>query len=178
MRFFLAVLTLVMASASAHAAYENKPFARLRWLDKVTAQTEIVDLPIGDTAHYGDLSIRVRACRQQDPLEGAENAAFLQIWEKDQTGEPQWVYSGWMFATSPGLAAMDHPIYDVWVLECRDHAGDDAPKPSAAVATVTKINADKDAPKEDVESSAKEDVQKDVEQDSETHAGQSDGGTE
>lgn len=119
---YLLIAFLLIAALPARAAFEDKPVATLRWLNKITAQTEMIDVPIGETIHYGDLAVRVRSCRKQDPLEGADAAAFLQIWEKDDLGEPRWVFSGWMFSSSPGLSAMDHPIYDVWPLDCTDGA--------------------------------------------------------
>lgn len=116
----IAAALLWLIPVAAQAAFEDKPLATLRWLNKITAQTESMDVPIGETVHYGDLAVRVRSCRKQDPLEGADSAAFLQVWEKDEDDEPRWVFSGWMFASSPGLSAMDHPIYDVWPLDCTD----------------------------------------------------------
>lgn len=116
----LLTLALVLLPLTAQAAYEEKSGARLRWLDKITARTATVELRKGETVQYGDLSIRLQACRAQDPLEGADSAAFLQIWEKKADTDAEWVFSGWMFASSPGLSAMDHPIHDVWVLSCLD----------------------------------------------------------
>lgn len=53
-------------------------------------------------------------------MEKPESAAFLQIWEKKPADEkPKWVFSGWMFASNPSLSAMDHPVYDVWVINCK-----------------------------------------------------------
>ena len=117
---FALTLVLTLLPLAAHAAYEDKMGARLRWLDKITARTATVELRKGETVRYGDLTIRLQACRAQDPLEGADSAAFLQIWENKTDTDPEWVFSGWMFASSPGLSAMDHPIHDVWVLGCLD----------------------------------------------------------
>lgn len=114
--------TLLVISTTAHAAWQDEPGAKLRWLDKVTARTGVVELHNDESAKYGDLVIRVKSCRAQDPLEGADSAAFLQIWEARKNEDPEWVYSGWMFASSPGIAAMDHPVYDVWVLGCLGRA--------------------------------------------------------
>jgi len=112
---------------------ENKPYVRLRSLDKVTARTMTFDAQVGTTLTFGNLYIRVQTCRQSQPIDEPESAAFLQVWE-DQVGKEKssaedtsWVFSGWMFASSPGLSHMDHPVYDVWVMECLDKAaGDDA----------------------------------------------------
>ena len=110
---------LLTAAPAARAEMEPQPVAKLRTLDKVTARTMTFEAEVGSTVKFGPLFIKIRACRKAPPVEQPESAAFLQIWEnslKDKT--PQWVFSGWMFASSPALSPMDHPIYDVWVLDC------------------------------------------------------------
>lgn len=102
----------------AYAAMDNYPTARLRMLDKVTARTSTFDVKVDTTVRFGQLYIKPRACRKAPPIETPESAAFLQIWESTPKEKPQWIFSGWMFASSPALSAMDHPIYDVWVLDC------------------------------------------------------------
>lgn len=100
-------------------AFEDYPTVRLQSLDKVTARTMTFQARVGATVKFGPLYIKTRACRKPPIAEKPEAAAFLQIWEDNaKTGEPHWVFSGWMFASSPALSAMDHPIYDVWVLDC------------------------------------------------------------
>lgn len=119
MRFAILSLFLLWP-VLGHAAYEDKVGAKLRWLDKITARTGVIELKKGDTYQYGDLTIRLQGCRAQDPLEGADSAAFVQLWEKKADEDPEWVFSGWMFASSPGVSAVDHPVYDVWLLNCLD----------------------------------------------------------
>ena len=78
------------------------------------------EAPIGATIKFGKLEITVRICDKRPPEEIPESAAFIDVWEV-RTGEiPVSVYRGWMFASSPALAAMEHPVYDVWVLDCKD----------------------------------------------------------
>ena len=99
-------------------SYEDRPSVILRALDKVTAKTETFAIPVGQQFDFGALTIAVRACRARPPLEPADAAAFLQIVEQ-KAGEmmiPR--YSGWMFSSSPSLAALEHPVYDVWVVGC------------------------------------------------------------
>ena len=111
------------------AAMSDKPVVKLRWLNKITARNKTVAARIGDTIKIGDLYMKAKSCRQSSPLERSESAAFVQIWEGGgtQSASPEWVFSGWMFASSPGLSAMDHPIYDVWVLDCLDKIKDAGP---------------------------------------------------
>lgn len=96
------------------------PVVKLQSLDKITARTGTFEAHVGSTVKFGSVYIKVQACRKASPIEQPESAAFLQVWEAGADGEqePEWIFSGWMFASSPGLSPMDHPIYDVWVLDC------------------------------------------------------------
>ncbi|MFP4313093.1 MAG: DUF2155 domain-containing protein [Alphaproteobacteria bacterium] len=107
--------TIQTASAREMSDY---PFVKLQSLDKITARTEIFEARVGSTVKFGPLFIKVRACRKSSPMDEPESAAFLQIWEIDEEEKAQWVFSGWMFASSPALSPMDHAIYDVLVLDC------------------------------------------------------------
>ncbi len=94
--------------------------AILQGLDKVTARVSTIEAPLGDTVKFGALEIIVRACDKRPPEETPESAAFLDIWEV-RPGEPAISnFRGWMFASSPALSAMEHPVYDVWVLDCQN----------------------------------------------------------
>lgn len=99
---------------------EDYPVVKLQSLDKSTARTMTFEVRVGSTVKFGPLYIKVDACRKSSPLERPESASFLQIWEVTKDQEAHWIFSGWMFASSPALSAMDHPIYDVWVLDCLD----------------------------------------------------------
>jgi len=99
--------------------FEDAPILRLRILDKVRAESRTYELNVGRTVAYNNLRIRPRACRKSSPLDEPESAAFLQIWEVRPDDSSAWVFSGWMFASSPSISGMDHPVYDVTVLECK-----------------------------------------------------------
>lgn len=88
-------------------------------LDKVSARVVTIEAEVGQTTHFGTLEIIVRACRQHRPEESPENAAFLDVWDIKPGKPAQSVFRGWMFSSSPALSAMEHPIYDIWVLSCR-----------------------------------------------------------
>ncbi|MCE7887760.1 MAG: DUF2155 domain-containing protein [Alphaproteobacteria bacterium PRO2] len=119
---------------------ENYPVVKLQSLDKVTARTMTFEAKVGNTVKFGSLFIKIQACAKAPPIEQPESAAFLQIWEMKSKGESdsvsvkdqppkeeaQWIFSGWMFASSPALSHMDHPIYDVWVLDCLNARGEKA----------------------------------------------------
>lgn len=101
-------------------AYDDYSSVTVRILDKITAETRSFDLAVGKTVKFGSIRIRPMICKKSPPIEEPESVSFLQIWERLPSGENEWIFSGWMFASSPSLSAMDHPVYDVWVLDCKD----------------------------------------------------------
>ncbi|MCK6418608.1 MAG: DUF2155 domain-containing protein [Alphaproteobacteria bacterium] len=118
------ILAFLVLPVSAAEMIET-PIVRLRALEKITARTVTFEAEVGKTIRFGSIYIKTQACRKTSPLEQPEAASFLQIWEDAKPDSPDpklreshWVFSGWMFASSPSLSAMDHPIYDVWVLDC------------------------------------------------------------
>jgi hypothetical protein len=125
------VATAVLLTVSAVAYADPYRIAVLRALDKVTARTSMIDAPVGEPVRFGNLEITVRRCDKRPPEETPESAAFLEIDEIRHDGERRNVFVGWMFASSPGLSALEHPIYDVWVLDCT--APEIADSPSSAL---------------------------------------------
>lgn len=117
----LAALICLTTPIKSHArdmtAY---PRVKLQSLDKATARTMTFEARVGSTLKFGPLYIKVQTCKKSSPIDQPESAAFLQIWEAGEDGKSQWVFSGWMFASSPALSSMNHPIYDVWVIDCLD----------------------------------------------------------
>ena len=113
----LAVLSLIAWWSSETRALEGSGIV-LQGLDKVTARISKFSASIGVPVTFGTLEITARACHEKPPEEPPESSAFLEIREK-QNGEPlELLFSGWMFASTPGLSALQHPVYDVWVLDC------------------------------------------------------------
>jgi hypothetical protein len=92
-------------------------------LDKLTARVVTIEAEVGSTTRFGQLEIIARTCRQRGPEAASpESAAFLDIWDMKPGQPAKSVFRGWMFASSPALSAMEHPIYDVWVLTCKSKA--------------------------------------------------------
>ncbi|MEM9469299.1 MAG: DUF2155 domain-containing protein [Pseudomonadota bacterium] len=122
--FFLSLcffMSVALAANAQEAIMDDKQIVKLQALDKSTARTETFQAKVGSTIQYASLYIKIQACRKSKPLEKPENAAFLQVWEVPPgKKKSEWIFSGWMFASSPALSAMDHPVYDVWVLDCLD----------------------------------------------------------
>jgi hypothetical protein len=99
----------------------------LQGLDKVTARATQLRVAIGETATFGTLRITPRACLKTPPTEAPESAAFLEI-EVTDPGQPSTrAFSGWMFASSPSISALEHPVYDVWVIDCAEPLPAEAP---------------------------------------------------
>ncbi len=87
-------------------------------LDKVTGRVNTVSGLIDTPIQFGSLEIVTRSCFTHPPEEPPENAAFVEIFDQPDKGEKKKVFSGWMFGSSPALSALDHPVYDIWVLRC------------------------------------------------------------
>ncbi len=117
-----ALLATFLARAVA-ADMTPEPVALLEGLDKITARVSKVEVPVGAPVQFGTLAIRVRDCEKSPPEDTPESAAFLEI-DETRPGEIRnRVFSGWMFASSPALSALEHPVYDVTLLDCRATSG-------------------------------------------------------
>lgn len=92
----------------------------LQGLDKQTARVFIIDAPIGKPIEFGTLKIVVHRCEKAPLEDRQESMAFLTISEEKPNDQPKNLFSGWMFASSPALSCLDHPVYDVWVNECKN----------------------------------------------------------
>ncbi|MGA8610483.1 MAG: DUF2155 domain-containing protein [Xanthobacteraceae bacterium] len=87
-------------------------------LDKITGRTISFDVAIGETVQFGALQVTPRACYTRPPTEATNTDAFVEVDEVTLQGEIKRIFTGWMFASSPGLHAVEHPIYDVWLTDC------------------------------------------------------------
>ena len=126
-RVLIAAAVAVCAAAPVNA--DPYSVAVVQALDKVTARVTTLDAPLGETVKYNTLEIIARACDKRPPEETPESTAFLDIWEA-RPGEPmQGVFRGWMFASSPAVSAMEHPVYDVWVLDCKNPITSESKEP-------------------------------------------------
>jgi hypothetical protein len=109
-------------------------------LDKITGRTISFDAAIGETVQFGALQVTARACYTRPPTEATNTDAFVEVDEVTLQGEIKRIFTGWMFASSPGLHAVEHPIYDVWLTDCAQPAGGSVaqttvpPVPAAGVA--------------------------------------------
>ncbi len=129
--------SLITMTASLRAETTTVPGtgAILQALDKVTARITRLDVPVGKTATFGTLRILVHACRKAPPEDTPESAAHLDIVEARPGAAEKPLFSGWMFASSPALSALEHPVYDIWVKDCIMPAGQTPVSPGPAPAT-------------------------------------------
>jgi len=127
----LALLTCVAPDARADRI-ENG-IAVFSALDKVTATIKKLEVPINETVQFGALKVTPRACYSRPPTEQPKTTTFVEVNEVMLDGQEKKLFSGWMFAESPGLNAVEHPVFDVWLTECqkpkRSVAQQQAPQP-------------------------------------------------
>ncbi len=122
----LVLIALGFAVVPDGAAQGRGKVVVLRALDKVTARISTIEAPIEREIRFGTLRILARACRTRPPEEPPETTAFLEITDV-RPGEPSVpLFTGWMFASSPALSALEHPVYDVWVIACKTAAPSDS----------------------------------------------------
>jgi hypothetical protein len=89
-------------------------------LDKITGRIIAFDAAIGETVQFGALQVTPRICYTRPPTESPNTDAFIEVDEVTLQGEVKRIFTGWMFASSPGLHAVEHPIYDVWLTDCKN----------------------------------------------------------
>jgi hypothetical protein len=96
------------------------PHVTLQVLDKTTARTQVIEVKSQDPIEIGSLRIRVYRCHKSPAEEAPESAAYLQIWDEKSGQPPTHFFNGWMFSSSPAISALEHPVYDVRVLQCQE----------------------------------------------------------
>src|SRR5207237_10682743 len=107
-------------------------------LDKVTGRIINFDEDIGETVQFGALRVKTDACYTRPATEAANTDAFVEVDEITLQGETKRIFTGWMFAASPGLHGVEHPIYDVWLVDCkRDGVAAGTPASTATAAAPT-----------------------------------------
>ncbi len=88
-------------------------------LDKITGRIIKFDVDMAETVQFGALRVKPQACYTRPATEAANTDAFVEVDEITLQGEVKRIFSGWMFAASPGLSGVEHPIYDVWLTDCK-----------------------------------------------------------
>jgi hypothetical protein len=134
-----------LPGAPLHAETIKNPIAVFAALDKVTGRISHLEVPIDQTVEFGALKVTPRVCDTRPPTETPHTASFVEVDEIKLTGEEQRIFTGWMFAESPGLHAVEHPVFDVWLTNCKTNA---PPAPSGNAENTAAPGAPPGAPAE------------------------------
>lgn len=134
---FVALAAVGQAAGAGQAPETNVPVLEVHALDKITGRAKVLYLPLNRQIRYATLLLTARSCYSTPDSETPETSAFLQIEERRADRPPRMVFSGWMYASTPGLNGMEHPLYDVWAIKCMAKAPVKAPPPASAVAPVS-----------------------------------------
>lgn len=103
----------------AHADIIQNPVAVFSGLDKITGRIITFEVNLDETVRFGALQITPRVCNSRPATESPNTTSFVEVDEVTLDNEIKPLFSGWMFASSPGLHGIEHPVFDVWLLECK-----------------------------------------------------------
>ena len=126
MRAIALVLLVALATPAAAETISN-PIAAFSGLDKITGRITNFDVYIDETVQFGALQITPRVCYTRPPTETQRTSVFVEVDQVSLKGGTQRIFTGWMFADSPALNAIDHPVYDIWLVDCKQTS--DTPPP-------------------------------------------------
>ena len=122
------VPSLIASSVSLAQERVSKPVAEFSGLDKITGRLTTFDVYVDETVQFGALQVTPRTCMTSSEGQVGRTDAFVQVDEITLDREIRRIFSGWMFAASPGLNAVEHPVYDVWLKSCKSES--DVPAPA------------------------------------------------
>lgn len=119
----------------------SNPIAEFAGIDKITGRIITFDVYIDETVQFGALQVTPRVCYSRPQTEDPKTDSFVEVDEITLDRKIRRIFTGWMFAESPGLNAVEHAVYDVWLKECKQKS--DVPAPDAAKAGAAKADAGK-----------------------------------
>jgi len=126
--FFVAIMTGgVFVASQARSERLSQPVAVFSGLDKITGRITSFDVYIGETYQFGSLQVTPRVCYSSASGEAALTDGFVEVTEITLDRQIRKIFSGWMFADSPGLNAVENPVHDIWLKDCK--AQSDIPPP-------------------------------------------------
>ena len=126
--FGFAALALSAPVTPVEAARIENPVAVFSGIDKITGRITTFDVYVGETVQFGALQVTPRVCYSRDETEAPKTTTFVEVDEITLDRKIRRLFTGWMFADSPGLNAVDHAVYDVWLKDCKQES--DVPPPS------------------------------------------------
>jgi hypothetical protein len=118
-RLALALAALAALSATAAADRIKNPTAVFSGLDKITGRIVSFEVATDETVQFGALQLTPRICYSRPPTESPNTTSFVEVDEVTLENSYRRIFTGWMFASSPGLSGIEHPVYDVWLVECK-----------------------------------------------------------
>jgi hypothetical protein len=149
----LAAVSTLTAPDAAVADKISNPIAVFNGLDKITGRIISFEVAINETVQFGALQITPRVCYSRSPTDAPQTDTFAQVDEIDEQKQIKRIFSGWMFADSPGLHGVEHPIFDIWLTACkggtvviRDAPGAEASAPNPDESPPTDIGTDTTSP--------------------------------
>ena len=132
--------------AAAPQPTADAPLLEVHALDKITGRAKVLYLPLNRPVRYATLVLTARHCYSTPDSETPETSAFLQIEDRRADRPPRLVFSGWMYASSPGLNGMEHPLYDVWAIKCMTKVPDKVVAPKVVAPVSPNAGADEKMP--------------------------------
>ena len=117
-KYFVILLILALFN-SVYAAPIDGNSVYLHVLDKVTSRVEIIEIPVGEIYEFGSLQIEIFLCKKRPPEEIPEDFVLLRVYDKISPENSEIIFQGWMISSSPAVTPFEHPIYDVWVKDCK-----------------------------------------------------------
>ena len=121
------VSSTILASAPAFAERISNPVAEFTGVDKITGRTVVFDVYINETVQFGALQVTPRTCLSSPTTDEPKTDSFVEVDEITLDRKIRRIFSGWMFAESPGLNAVEHAVYDVWLKTCKQESTVPAP---------------------------------------------------
>ena len=117
----ITILFIFFASNETYASWIQFEGAQFSALDKITARIEKLELSLSDEEVLGSLTIILKSCQNRPPDYLPESAAYVEIYDKLNKNyeEGTLIFSGWMFSSSPAISALEHPIYDLFLISCK-----------------------------------------------------------
>ena len=117
-KFFFFVLLLIFFN-NHYSFSDSIGLIKLKILDKVSSKNTELEFKIGDTVNYKNLQIKVLKCKNSEFDDDPEITAYLQVVDTNKSSNDEvFVFNGWSFASSPSINPFDHPVYDLWIIEC------------------------------------------------------------
>jgi len=118
-RAALVLASTIGSLGAAHADRIKNPTAVFSGLDKITGRIVSFEVGIDETVQFGALQMTPRVCFTKPPTETPNTTSFIEVDEPGPDGATKRVFSGWLFAASPGLHGLEHPVYDIWLVDCK-----------------------------------------------------------